>query len=136
MIPVLPLPALATPMAAAPANAAQVGWAALFARVNNRATPALLQKWMGVGPQQAELLMSELIKRNIIYTPVAGSAVSVQPMYPTGGFPGRIAQTNDVLQNVRDTLDTVLEDDAEDGPSDDTTPDDVLDEPTEAASTG
>lgn len=56
VIPVLPLPAMATPVATAPVRATQVGWAALFARVNDRATPALLQKWMGGRTRASERL--------------------------------------------------------------------------------
>ncbi len=106
VIPVLPLPAMATPVATAPVRATQVGWAALFARVNDRATPALLQKWMGVGPEQANALMSELVKRNIIHAPVAGTAASVQPMYPSGGIPGVAKSAGQMLRKVNDVIDT------------------------------
>ncbi|MDB4213247.1 hypothetical protein N9741_00045 [Octadecabacter sp.] len=105
VIPVLPLPAMATPVATAPVRATQVGWAALFARVNDRATPALLQKWMGVGPEQANALMSELVKRNIIHAPVAGTAASVQPMYQSGGIPGVAKRTGQMLRKVHDVID-------------------------------
>ncbi|MCF2871365.1 hypothetical protein L0664_09845 [Octadecabacter sp. G9-8] len=109
VLPVLPLPAIASPTAVASANAAQVGWAALFARVNDRATPALIQKWMGVGPEQANALMSELVKRNIIHAPIAGSATSVQPMYPRGGVPGIAKSSGQILRKARDMLDTLAD---------------------------
>jgi hypothetical protein len=100
---------MAAPAAIAPVNAAQVGWAALFARVNNRATPALIQKWMGVGPDHASALMSELVKRNVIHTPIAGSAVSVQPMFPNSGIPGFTKSSGQVLRKARDVLDALSE---------------------------
>lgn len=109
-LPVLPLPAAAVPVAAAPVHASQVGWAALFARVNTRTTPALLQKWMGVGPEQAHALMSELIQRNIIHAPVAGSAAAIQPMHPQGSIPGTIKTTGQVLRKARDTVEALLDD--------------------------
>lgn len=86
VIPVLPLPAMATPVATAPVRATQVGWAALFARVNDRATPALLQKWMGVGPEQANALMSELVKRNIIHAPSREQPRPCSPCTQAGAF--------------------------------------------------
>ncbi len=103
VVPVLPFSAMVTPAAAAvPINSMQVGWAALYARVNNQATPALIQKWLRVGPEQANALMGELVNRNIIRMPAAGSAVAVQPMYPGGGYPGmfntskRVARTGNL----------------------------------------
>lgn len=111
VIPALPLSALVTPVAAAPANAMQVGWAALYARANNQASPALIQKWLRVGPDQAQALMSELTKRQIIHAPIAGSAAAVQPMYPNGTVPGVFQKSKQVAQKAREVFDTLLEED-------------------------
>jgi hypothetical protein len=65
VIPVLPLPAMAAPVAAAPVNVMQLGWAALFARTHNCATPELLQTWLRVGPEAAlsfQAYLSDLLK--------------------------------------------------------------------------
>lgn len=117
MIPVLPLPAMAVPVATAPApvmavNTMQVGWAALYARVNNQTTPALIQKWLRVGPDQAHALMGELVKRNIINMPIAGSATAVQPMYPGGGYGGMFNKSRKVTEKAKEIFDSLIEDDA------------------------
>lgn len=112
-IPVLPLPALAAPVAPAPVHAATANWAALYARANARATPALLQKWLNVGPEQANALMADLVKRNIVHAPVAGSAAAIQPMYPTRGIPGLPHTTKDMIRKARNVLETMIEDEAE-----------------------
>lgn len=108
-LPVLPMPAAAVPAAAAPANALQASWAALFARAHGQATPALIQKWLGVGPAQAQALMSDLLAKNVIAAPVAGSAASVQPMFPKTGIPG-VRQTSDLLAKTRDVIEYLAED--------------------------
>ena len=83
----------------------------MFARVNNRATPALIQKWLGVGADQANALMSELIKQNVIHAPIAGSAAAVQPMHKASGIPGVSKTTAKVLETSRDILDAVIHED-------------------------
>jgi hypothetical protein len=43
----------------------QLGWAALFARTHNCATPELLQTWLRVGPEAAlsfQAYLSDLLK--------------------------------------------------------------------------
>ena len=113
VLPVLPLSAMTAPVVAAPANTMQVGWAALYARANNQASPALIQKWLRVGPEQAQALMSELTKRQIIHTPVAGSAAAVQPMYPSSGIPGAMKRTQHFVQKARDVYEDWIEDEVE-----------------------
>lgn len=110
MIPVLPLPAMAVPAAAAPVNTFQVGWAALYARAHNQASPALIQKWLRVSPEQANAVMGELVNQNIIKLPVAGSATAVQPMYPGGGIPGMFSKTKKVVETAKEVFDTLIED--------------------------
>lgn len=105
----LPLPVAAAPMAATPVHTTQVGWAALFARANNHATPALMQKWLNVGPQQAHALMSELTRRNIIQVTSSGAATAVQPMYQTSGIPGVAQTTSNMVEAARDVWDAVME---------------------------
>ena len=87
-LPVLPLPAAAPPVVAAPVHTAKVGWAALYARTHAKASPALIQKWLGVGPQQAHALMTELTRINIIHAPVGGTALAVDPIYTARSVPG------------------------------------------------
>lgn len=103
MVPILPLPIAAAPIVT-PVDAAKANWAALYARVNARATPELLQKWLGVGPDQAQALMSELIKRNIIHAPVAGSAIAVQPMHPHGVVPGSGKMRSEIMRKAQQTI--------------------------------
>ena len=110
MIPVLPLPAMVAPAATAPANAMQVGWAALYARANNKATPALIQKWLRVGPEQAQVLMSELTKRQIIHAPIAGGATAVQPMYPNSGVAGSITRSRHFIRKAQSVVEDWVED--------------------------
>lgn len=112
-IPVLPLPAKAIPVAAAPVRAATANWAALYARANARTTPALLQKWLNVGPEQASALMTDLVKRNILHAPVAGSAAAVQPMYPTRGIPGLPQTPKDMLRKAHDVFEAMVEEEEE-----------------------
>ena len=88
MIPVMPLPAMANPVAKAPVRAAQVGWAALYARTHGQASPKLIQSWLGVGHDQAQALMSDLIQRKIIHAPIGGAARAVEPMFTRSGIPG------------------------------------------------
>ncbi|HCP81742.1 MAG TPA: hypothetical protein DIT67_09175 [Octadecabacter sp.] len=114
VIPVLPLPAMAVPAAAAPVNAFQVGWAALYARAHNQASPALIQKWLRVGPEQANALMGELANQNIIKLPVAGSATAVQPMYPAGRVPGMFNKTKKAVETAKEVFDTLVKDDETD----------------------
>lgn len=121
VLPVLPLPAMAAPTAVASASATQVGWAALFARTHNRATPALLQKWMGVGAPEAKAIMSELINRNIIHAPVAGASASVQPMFPQGGIPGIGKSSGQILRKARDAFDILIDNDGDNSPPEDPT---------------
>lgn len=113
IIPVLPLPAVAVPVAAAPVQAIQLNWAALFARTHAKASPALIQSWLGVGPAQAQAVMSGLVERGIIGAPVAGTAAAVQPIYQSRAVPGTrvaVAKVKDIVEGfVRDAL----EDDAE-----------------------
>ena len=114
VIPVLPLPAMAVPAAAAPVNSFQVGWAALYARAHNKASPALIQKWLRVTPEQANALMGELVNQNIIKLPIAGSATAVQPMYPNGGVPGMFNKTKKAVETAKEVFDTLIEDDETD----------------------
>lgn len=111
VIPVLPLPAMAVPAATAPVNTFQVGWAALYARAHNQASPALIQKWLRISPEQANAVMGELVNQNIINLPIAGSATAVQPMYPASGVPGRLSRTKKVAETAKDVFDTLIEDD-------------------------
>lgn len=118
VLPVLPLPALASPMATAPAsasavNAMQVGWAALYARANHRATPALLQKWLRINPSQANAMMSELVKRGVVHTPIAGSAAAVQPMYSAQNVGGLFGSKRKAAQTAKDVFDALVQDDDE-----------------------
>jgi len=113
VIPVLPLPAMAAPVATAPVNAMQLGWAALFARTHNCATPELLQTWLRVGPEQAQALMSEMVKRNIIHTPVAGTAAAVQPMYTSSGIPGMRPTLRKVADAAKDAIKDMMHEDTE-----------------------
>ena len=133
MIPVLPLPALAVPAAAAPVNAYQVGWAALYARVHNQASPTLLQQWLRVSPEQANVLMGELVNKNIIKLPVAGSATVVQPMYQSGGVPGMFRNTKKVVETAKEVFDTLIEDD-ENGAQNETMPEPTIEETVDATS--
>ncbi len=111
VIPVLPLPAMAVPVVKAPVNTFQVGWAALYARAHNQASPALIQKWLRVSPEQANALMGELVNQNIIKVPIAGSATAVHPMYPGGGVPGMFGKTKKAVETAKDILDTLVEED-------------------------
>lgn len=110
VIPVLPLPAMAVPAATAPVNTFQVGWAALYARAHNQASPALIQKWLRVSPEQANAVMGELVNQNIIKLPVAGSATAVQPMYPGGGVPGMFRKSKKVVDAAKQVFDALVED--------------------------
>jgi len=107
----VPLPAAATPVTAASAHASKAGWAAIFARVHSRATPALLQKWLQVGPSEAQALMSELVAKNIVHAPVAGSAAAVRPMYPGGGLDSVFDQTKTVTKTAKKAFDALVEED-------------------------
>ncbi len=112
-IPVLPLHAMAAPVATAPVHAATANWAALFARANARATPALIQKWLNVGPAQASAIMADLVKRNIVHAPVAGTAVAVQPMHPPQGIPGLSHASKDIFEKARDIYDALADDECD-----------------------
>lgn len=85
MIPVLPLPEPRPPLAVASIDAAKMDWAALYTRLHGHATPELIQRWLHVGPDQARAVISELVRRNVLAPPIAGSAAAVQPMYPSRG---------------------------------------------------
>ncbi|MCF2906197.1 hypothetical protein L0666_14470 [Octadecabacter sp. CECT 8868] len=111
MIPVLPLPAAAVPAAAAPANAMQVGWAALFARANHRATPALIQKWLRVDATQADAVMRELVRQNVVHAPVAGSAAAIKPMYASNGPNTLFGKRNKVVEATKDVIKDLMRDD-------------------------
>ncbi|MEL6960373.1 MAG: hypothetical protein AAGL89_15620 [Pseudomonadota bacterium] len=117
VIPVLPLPAQAIPVATAPAasvNAMQVGWAALYARVNNEVSPALLQKWLRLTPPQADAMMRELLSRNLIHTSATGSVVAVNPMYPRGKVPGAFGKATDAAKALREQVESLIGDNASD----------------------
>lgn len=88
VIPVLPLPAPTIPVVVAPIDAAKVDWAALYARTHGRATPELIQKWLHVSPDQARAVMSDLVRKNVVAAPVAGSAAAIRPMYPSRSIQG------------------------------------------------
>ncbi len=118
LIPVLPLPAPAIPVAVAPVNAAKANWAALYARAHGRATPELIQKWLHVGPDQARAVMSDLVARNVVAAPIAGSATAVQPMYPSRSIPGVHTASEQAKDAVTDYLRSALDDeDASSEPS-------------------
>ena len=55
--------------------------------------------------------MSDLVKRNIIHNPVAGSAASVQPMYARGIIPGVTNAPTQILRKTRDVFETLVHDD-------------------------
>ncbi|WP_179214855.1 hypothetical protein [Octadecabacter ascidiaceicola] len=114
-------------MATAPVNAMQVGWAALYARAQNQASPALIQKWLRVGPEQANALMGELVSRNIIKLPVAGSATAVQPMYPSGGVTGMFNKSKKAVETAKEVFDTLVEEDETDDQIE-TTPEPTIEE--------
>ncbi|MDA9207816.1 hypothetical protein N9O61_02910 [Octadecabacter sp.] len=111
LIPVLPLSAPALPVAVAPVNAAKANWAALYARAHGRATPELIQKWLHVGPDQARAVMSDLVARNVVAAPVAGSAAAVQPMYPSRAIPGAHMASERAKDAVTDYLRSALDHD-------------------------
>ncbi len=113
MIPVLPLPAMAIPVAKAPVRTAQVGWAALYARAHAKTSPELIQSWLGVGPEQAQALMSDLVDRKIIHTPVGGVARAIDPMYPSSGIPGARPFQEKIADKARELVKDML--DADDG---------------------
>lgn len=115
-IPVLPPPAMAAPVASAPVHTAQVGWAALYARTHAKASPALIQKWLGVGPEQAHALMSELAHLNVLSTPIGGTAAAVKPIYAPRSIPGARSNGAKIADAVQDLARTWLEDEA---PNDD-----------------
>lgn len=130
VLPVLPLSVAAVPAAAAPVSASTANWAALFARVNSRATPALIQKWLGVGPDTAQAIMSDLIKRNVVHAPVAGTAAAVQPMYASRAIPGVPATPSDALKRAKDTFEALVDDTQVDSgaPDDEPKTEDPIDE--------
>jgi hypothetical protein len=107
---------MAVPVATAPVNTFQVGWAALYARAHNQASPALIQKWLRVSPEQANALMGELVNQNIIKLPIARIAAAVQTMYPVGGDPGMFGKTKKAVETAKDILDTLVEEDETDEP--------------------
>lgn len=109
LIPVLPLPAPAIPVAVAPVNAAKANWAALYARAHGRATPELIQKWLHVGPDQARVVMSDLVARNVVAAPIAGSATAVHPMYPSRAIPGARIASERAKDAVTDYLRSSLD---------------------------
>jgi hypothetical protein len=109
-IPVLPLPAMAAPVASAPVHTAQVGWAALYARTHAKASPTLIQKWLGVGPKQAHALMSELARLNVLGTPVGGTAAAVKPIYATRSVPGARSTGAKIADAAKDMARTWIED--------------------------
>lgn len=73
----------------------------------------MIQKWLGVGPEQAHALMSELVAKNILRAPVRGAAMAVDPIYKSYSIPGarpfaaRAAETaKEVMRDAaRDLLD-------------------------------
>jgi len=103
-LPVLPLPAKAIPVATAPANASKVGWAALYARAHAKASPALIQQWLGVGPEQAHAIMSELLRTNVLNAPVGGVASVMDPMFPKRAVPGTQPPLRDLANKTRQLL--------------------------------
>lgn len=115
--PLLPVPAIASAQAVT-VNRFQIGFAALYARVNGRASPAMIQKWLRIGPEDARYVMGELRGMGILNAPIAGSATAARPMYPGGKVPGFLRKAVDAGQTVLEKMDEHL-DEAEPGPMDD-----------------
>lgn len=103
MAPLLPVPSLAG-FAAAPVNEFQMGWVTMFARAQNRASPALIQKWLRIGPSEANAVMRELVTRGVVSAPVAGSAVAVDPLYPGGRPIGLAGKGRKMIDRAWDAL--------------------------------
>jgi len=110
LIPVLPTSAMASPVAKTPALTAKVGWAALYARTHAKATPALIQTWLGVGAEQAHVLMSELVRTNVLNAPVGGVATVVEPMFRPKAVPGAQPVTRDLTRKAKEFITDALND--------------------------
>ena len=109
VIPVLPLPAPTIPVVVTPIDAAKVDWAALYARTHGRATTELIQKWLHVSPDQARAVMSDLVRKNVVAAPVAGSAAAIRPMYPSKSIPGARLFSEKAKKVVKDYVHNALE---------------------------
>lgn len=93
---------MATPTAAI--SEFQVGWAALIARAQNKASPELIQSWLRVDPHQAQEVMQQLVTRGITRNPVAGVASAAKPMYEAGKAPGAFGGPKDLAKKALDYL--------------------------------
>lgn len=71
---------------------------------NNRASPALIQKWLRIGPTEAHTVMRELVSRGVVQAPIAGSAIAVDPLYPGGRPPGFITKGRNIAEKVVELL--------------------------------
>lgn len=76
----------------------------MFARANNRASPALIQKWLRIGPTEANAVMRELVSRGVVQAPIAGSAIAVDPLYPGGKPPGFVTKGRNIAEKVVEIL--------------------------------
>ena len=128
ILPVLPLSAASVPAAAAPVPASLLNWAALFARTHAKASPALIETWLGLGAAQSEVVMADLVRRGIVRAPIAGTAAAVKPMYQSRAIPGAQAVTakvKDLIEDyMRDAVDPDVDPDTIEGTqaTDDTKP--------------
>jgi len=104
IIPVLPTSAMAAPVAKAPAHAAKIGWAALYARAHAKASPALIQKWLSVGSEQANALMAELVRTKVLNAPVGGIATVTKPMFGPNTVPGAKTVTKNIARRTQQII--------------------------------
>lgn len=72
----------------------------------------MLQKWMGVGPAQAQALMSELARLNIIHAPLGGIATAVEPIYRPNTVLGARPVGARIVDHAKDTARAWLEDES------------------------
>lgn len=103
-MPVLPMSSVSAAPSLPTVATGKAQWAALFARVNNRASPALIQKWMGVNAQQAQVVMQDLVARGVVQTPVAGTAVATNPILPANQAVTLKQGAGDVARAAKDAV--------------------------------
>lgn len=65
---------------------------------------------------QADALMSDLVSKNVLQSPVGVSAVAVNPMYPSGKPAGFLKKAKPLADKTKEALDALFDEEDEGKP--------------------
>lgn len=104
-LPLMPLPAMAKPVAAVAPRSIDLMWGAAIARAQNSGNVDMLAKSLKVTPQVAQAVQSHLLKTNVITMGASpGATVAVKPTFAGRSVITKMADTMDRVEEILDAI--------------------------------